>query len=256
MRVSGPTCGTPSGGPGRSTPPPDWRSHRLRPAMPHSRPNSSRARFRARLFRDRRSLSVTGLCLAGLSDDEAELRDDFGDGGFGGLKGNNLARTRSRNKQFGVAYPVEQLPKLSQCFSLGADRDSVLRQEGRADDDRSGAVTFTHTCARQPDTRAIGGLWTDLVTVAIFERGGHPRPSVVRLVTPERQWALYLSATRHPRADPPRVPPFGFPSKLVEGESSACRSSTPARKRVASRACSELSWKHGNHQKRHQRHQA
>ena len=50
-----------------------------------------------------RSMSVTGLCLAGLSDDGAELRDNLGDGGLGGLKGNNLARTRSRNKQLGFA---------------------------------------------------------------------------------------------------------------------------------------------------------
>jgi hypothetical protein len=41
--------------------------------------------------------------LAGLSDDEAQLRDDLGDRGFGGLKGNNLARTPSRNKQLGFA---------------------------------------------------------------------------------------------------------------------------------------------------------
>jgi hypothetical protein len=77
--------------------------HRLRPAMSHSRQNNTRPDSRARLFRDRRSLSVPGLCLAGLSDDEAELRNDLGDGGLGGLKGNNLARTRSRNKQFGFA---------------------------------------------------------------------------------------------------------------------------------------------------------
>jgi hypothetical protein len=56
--------------------------------------------FRARLFR---SLSVTGLCLAGLPDDEAELRDDLADGGLGGLKGNNLARPPSRNKQLDFA---------------------------------------------------------------------------------------------------------------------------------------------------------
>jgi hypothetical protein len=77
--------------------------HRLRPAMSHSRQNNTRPDSRARLFRDRRSLSVPGLRLAGLSDDEAELRNDLGDGGLGGLKGNNLARTRSRNKQFGFA---------------------------------------------------------------------------------------------------------------------------------------------------------
>ena len=49
------------------------------------------------------SLSVTGLCLAGLSNDEAELREDLGDDGLGGLKCNNLARTPSRNKQLGFA---------------------------------------------------------------------------------------------------------------------------------------------------------
>jgi hypothetical protein len=41
--------------------------------------------------------------LAGLSDDEAELRDDLADGCLGGLKGNNLARTPSRNKQLDFA---------------------------------------------------------------------------------------------------------------------------------------------------------
>jgi hypothetical protein len=41
--------------------------------------------------------------LAGLSDDEAELRNDLGDGDLGGLKGNNVGRTRSPNKQFGFA---------------------------------------------------------------------------------------------------------------------------------------------------------
>jgi hypothetical protein len=49
----------------------------------HSRRNNDRAHSGPRLFRDRRSVSVTGWCLAGLSDHAAELGDDLGDRGFG-----------------------------------------------------------------------------------------------------------------------------------------------------------------------------